>query len=81
MHCTDVWYTSPIKDLVSFDESFAANVPKDAGTGADCFGEKFMLDVSSDTKTREQCGLDVSGVDRVSLVTVCPKDQVPQIML
>jgi len=40
-----------------------------------------MLDVLSDTKTTEQCGLDVSGVDTVSLVTVCPKDQVPQIIM
>jgi hypothetical protein len=33
------------KDLASTDESFATNIPKDVGTGTDCFGEKFMLDV------------------------------------
>jgi hypothetical protein len=31
MHCNDVRYTSAIKDLVSFDARFAANIPKDAG--------------------------------------------------
>jgi hypothetical protein len=46
MHCNNVIYTSATKDLVSFDERFATNIPKDAGTGADYFGEKLMLDIS-----------------------------------
>ena len=57
MHCNYVRYTFPTTDLVSFDERVAENIPKDESTGIDCFGEKFMLDVSFHTKLQNKMGL------------------------
>jgi hypothetical protein len=70
MHCNDVRYTSAIKDIVSFDKLLLQTFQRMRVQGLTVLEKNLCWTSRFDTKTTEQCELEVPWMD-MSLNSQC----------